>query len=265
MPSAPVAVEVRGLWTCFGKRVIHQDLDLKVQRGEILGIVGGSGSGKTTFLRELLGLMQPARGEICILGEQLGSPGAGSQRCLGRRWGVLFQQGALFSAFTVFENVAFPLREIRALDETSIRDLVMLKLNLVGLQPADACKMPSELSGGMVKRVALARALALEAELLFLDEPTSGLDPVSANDFDQLIMDLKNALGLTVVMITHDLDSLATACDRVAVLADKHFLVVDALDRVARVDHPFIREFFHGERGDRVLNCLPRPQHLKDS
>ncbi|MEK8090710.1 ABC transporter ATP-binding protein [Thermithiobacillus plumbiphilus] len=265
MSSSPVAVKVRGLWTCFGKRVIHQDLDLTVQRGEILGIVGGSGSGKTTFLRELLGLMQPARGEICILGEQLGSPGAGSQRCLGRRWGVLFQQGALFSAFTVFENVAFPLREIKALDETSIRDLVMLKLGLVGLQPSDACKMPSELSGGMIKRVALARALVMEAELLFLDEPTSGLDPVAANDFDQLIMDLKNALGLTVVMITHDLDSLATACDRVAVLADKHFLAVDTLDAVARVKHPFIREFFHGKRGDRVLNCLAHPHQQKDS
>lgn len=265
MQASPIAVEVRGLWTCFGKRVIHEDLDLTVWRGEILGIVGGSGSGKTTFLRELLGLMKPSRGEIRILGEPLSTSGAGSQRCLGRRWGVLFQQGALFSAFTVFENVAFPLREIKVLDEVTIRDLVMLKLNLVGLNPNDACKMPSELSGGMVKRVALARALALEAELLFLDEPTSGLDPVAANEFDQLITDLKNALGLTVVMITHDLDSLATSCDRVAVLADRRFLVVDTLTRVAQVDHSFIREFFHGERGDRVLNCLPQIRSQKDS
>lgn len=253
------AVEVQGLWTQFGNQVVHKDLALAVQRGEILGIVGGSGSGKTTLLRELIGLQPPSRGRICILGEDIQRLRAAEQRRLSQRWGVLFQQGALFSALSVFDNIAFPLRELRTLDEASIRDLVMLKLEMVGLRPADALKMPAELSGGMVKRVGLARALALDAELLFLDEPTSGLDPVAANAFDELIGHVRDGLGLTVVMITHDLDSLATVCDRVAVLADQRFIAVAPLAEVVQLAHPFIRDFFHGERGDRVLRAAAQP------
>ena len=246
-------IEVRDLWTQLGAQVIHRELTLDVMRGETLALVGGSGSGKTTLLRALMGLLRPMRGVIRILGEELKNQDMTQQRRMRRRWGVLFQQGALFSALNVFDNIAFPLRELRNLDSRSIRDLVMIKLHLVGLDPADTSKFPAQLSGGMTKRVALARALALDAELLFLDEPTSGLDPIAANAFDQLICTLRDELNLTVLMITHDLDSIATICDRVAVLAEGRFITVAPLPEVAALDHPFIREFFHGARGDRIL------------
>jgi phospholipid/cholesterol/gamma-HCH transport system ATP-binding protein len=254
--GAPI-VEIRKLWTVFtatGKRsVVHQDLDLTVVQGEVLSIVGGSGTGKTVLLRQILGLERPAKGEIHVLGQpaaELGQRGAAS------RIGMLFQHGALFSAFSVLENVAFPLRELRTLPAALVREAAMVKLQMVGLKPDDADKMPSDLSGGMIKRVALARALVMDPPLLLLDEPTSGLDPESSDGFVTLLRSLHRDLALTVIMVTHDLDTLFELSTRIAVLAEKKVIVVAPPKDVIAFPHPFIHDFFLGERGQRAMELL---------
>ena len=246
-------ISIRDLSTRFGEAWIHHGLDLEIARGELVSLVGGSGSGKTTLLRQMVGLLEPTRGEILIFGEPLFGGGAARERALRRRFGVLFQHGALFSAFSVFDNIAFPLRELKKFDEAMIHDLVMLKLDMVELLPRHAWLAPAELSGGMIKRVALARALALEPELLLLDEPTAGLDPDRSDSFVRLIRMLGEELGLTVVLVTHDLDTLAGLSTRVAVLAEHHILAYDTVDAIIRIDHPFIRNFFLSERSLRAL------------
>jgi phospholipid/cholesterol/gamma-HCH transport system ATP-binding protein len=251
------AVEISHLWSTFRTRgvktVIHQDLSLNIARGEFLSIVGGSGSGKTVLLRQILGLETPARGTVTVLGKpasELGHLGAAS------RVGMLFQHGALFSAFTVLENIAFVLRELHTLPSALVRDVAMVKLQMVGLDPSHAHKMPADLSGGMVKRVALARALAMDPPLLLLDEPTAGLDPDSADDFCALLRSLHQELDLTIVMVTHDLDTLFELSTRVAVVADKH-VIVDAPPReVVHFAHPFVHDFFQGGRGQRAMALL---------
>ena len=248
-------IEVRNLWTQFGRQVVHRDLSLTVYRGEIISLVGGSGSGKTVLLRQILGLERPARGEVCVFGRSLHEGDREELRELRQRWGVLFQEGALFSALSVYDNVALPLRELKTMDEGMIHDLVMMKLAMVSIEPRHAEKMPAELSGGMVKRVALARALALEPELLFLDEPTAGLDPDRSESFVQLLQGLHRELNLTVVMVTHDLDTLVALSDRVAVLAEQKIVVVGTVREVVAFDHAFIRNFFQGERGRRALEA----------
>jgi phospholipid/cholesterol/gamma-HCH transport system ATP-binding protein len=248
-------VEVRNLWTRFGRQVVHRDINLTVFRGEVLSLVGGSGSGKTVLMRQMLGLETPGRGEVCVFGRTLHEGDAAELRALRHRWGVLFQEGALFSALNVYDNVALPLRELKTLDESLVRDLVLLKLCMVNIEPRHADKMPAELSGGMVKRVALARALALEPELLFLDEPTAGLDPDRSESFVKLIQGLHAELRLTVVMITHDLETLVALSDRIAVLADQRLVAVGRIAEVAGADHPFIRNFFQGERGRRAIEA----------
>jgi phospholipid/cholesterol/gamma-HCH transport system ATP-binding protein len=249
-------IEVRGLWSQFGAQVVHRDIDLDVYCGELLSIVGGSCSGKTVLLRQMLGLERPAQGEVRVFGYSLAGDDTAELRALRNRWGVLFQEGALFSALPVYDNVALPLRELKTLDEDLIRELVTVKLEMVGIEPRHADKMPAALSGGMVKRVALARALALEPELLFLDEPTSGLDPDRSESFVRLIAGLRRELGLTVVMVTHDLDTMVSLSDRVAVLADQRLVAVGTIREVAGLDHPFIRNFFQGDRGRRALSAM---------
>ncbi|WP_295960611.1 ATP-binding cassette domain-containing protein [Rhodoferax sp.] len=255
--DADTIVAIQGLWTAFGsgksRVVIHQDLVLTVRRGEILSLVGGSGTGKTVLLRQMLGLEQPAQGQVTVLGQpaaELGRAGAAS------RVGMLFQQGALFSAFTVLENIAFPLRELKTLPEALVRDAALVKLQMVGLRPADADKMPADLSGGMVKRVALARALVMDPPLLLLDEPTAGLDPNGADEFVALLRALHQGLGLTVVMVTHDLDTIFELSTRIAVVADKRIIVCGTPKDVMAYQHPFIHDFFLGERGQRASSLL---------
>jgi len=254
--DAPL-IRIRNLWTRFGAAVIHQDLNLEVRQGEILSLVGGSGSGKTTLLRQMLGLEKPARGGVEVFGEDIHAGSGDHRRTLRNRWGMLFHHGALFSALSAFDNVALPLRELRALPEDLIRDAVLLKLSMVGIAPKDALKMPADLSGGMVKRIALARALALEPELLFLDEPTAGLDPDLSDSFVALIRGLHQQLRLTVVMVTHDLDTLFALSTRIAVLAEKRVIVAGTPQQVLAHPHPFIQQFFLGERGQRALDALP--------
>lgn len=253
---ADCIIEIEHLWTQFGNQVIHRDLNLCVRHGEVLSLVGGSGSGKTTLLRQMLGLERPARGEVRVFGQSLHDGDPEVLRQLRNRWGVLFQEGALFSALSVFDNVALSLRELKTLDEDLIRDLVMLKLEMVGIEPHHATKMPAELSGGMVKRIALARALALEPELLFLDEPTAGLDPDRSESFVTLIRELHHELNLTVVMVTHDLDTLVALSTRVAVLCEQRLVIVGTLDEVVANPDPFICNFFMGERGRRALEAV---------
>ena len=257
--SAPV-VEITNLWTKFGRTVVHQDLNLEIERGEILSIVGGSGTGKTVLLRQMLGLEHPARGCVKVFGEDINQASSDQLQQLRNHWGMLFQQGALYSALTVFDNVAQPMRELRVLPEALIHDAVLLKMNMVGLGPEHALKMPSDLSGGMIKRVALARALALEPKLLFLDEPTAGLDPDLSESFVALIQSLHRELGLTVVMVTHDLDTLFALSTRIAVLAEKHVIAIGPTREVIAVDHPFIKQFFLGDRGKRALAVLDEKQ-----
>jgi phospholipid/cholesterol/gamma-HCH transport system ATP-binding protein len=249
-------IEIRGLWTQFGDFVVHRSIDLDVRYGEILSLVGGSGSGKTTMLRQMLGLERPTRGEVRVFGTSLHGSDAVALQRLRNRWGVLFQEGALFSALSVYDNLALPLRELRTVDEEMIHDLVMVKLEMVGIEPRHATKMPADLSGGMIKRIALARALALEPELIFLDEPTAGLDPDRSESFVSLIQELHRELNLTVVMVTHDLDTLVALSDRVAVLCDQKVEIIGTLDEVVANQHPFIRNFFMGERGRRALEAV---------
>lgn len=242
-------VEVRGLRSQFGAQVVHENLDLDVYRGEILGVVGGSGSGKSVLLRTILGLRRPDAGSVKLFGENLHDLPEGRRVAVESRCGVLFQNGALFSSLTVSENVRVPLLEHTGLSLHDALRVAALKIALADLSPEVRHKYPSELSGGMRKRAALARALALDPDIVFLDEPTSGLDPIAAASFDQLIRTLRDALGLTVFMITHDLDSLHAICDRVAVLARKRVIVADSLDKVERFDDPWIRDYFQGPRG----------------
>ncbi len=250
--SAPV-IRIRDLHTRFGRTVIHRGIDLDVPAGEIVGLVGGSGSGKTTLLREIVGLLEPTSGSVELFGQPVLGADASTRRAVRRRFGMLFQQGALFSAFSVFDNIAFPLRELRTLDEDLIRALVFMKLGLVELAPEHAALMPAELSGGMIKRVALARALALEPELLVLDEPTAGLDPDLADNFVKLIRMLQRELGFTVIMVTHDLETLAGLATRVAVLAEQRIVAYGTPAEVLAVDHPFIRNFFCSEHATALM------------
>jgi phospholipid/cholesterol/gamma-HCH transport system ATP-binding protein len=247
-PGDQVIISVRGLCTQFGAQVVHENLDLDVRRGEVLGIVGGSGTGKSVLLRAIIGLVRPSAGRIQVLGQDLATLSAAARRRIERRWGVLFQDGALFTSLTVAQNIQFPLREYLGLPRHLLRELAAVKVALVGL-PGDAgAKYPAELSGGMRKRAGLARALAMDPDILFLDEPTAGLDPIGAAAFDELIGDLKRSLGLTVFMVTHDLDSLHAICDRIAVLAEKRVLVVGTMEELTRHEHPWIRSYFHGPR-----------------
>jgi phospholipid/cholesterol/gamma-HCH transport system ATP-binding protein len=241
-------IDIKGLWTVVGGNTIHRGIDLCVRPGEVLALIGESGSGKTTLLREMLGLGAPTRGSIRVFGTPLqGCPQEQLKRTR-RRWGVLFQEGALFSALSVYDNVALPLRELRALPEDVVRELVMMKLALVEIAPDSINKLPAQLSGGMVKRVALARALALDPELLFLDEPTAGLDPERSAGFVQLVRRLRQELHLTVVMVTHDVNTLIALADRVAVLADQTIIAVGPLWDVVKQPHSFIRSFFLGHQ-----------------
>jgi len=242
-------IEVRGLRNQFGEQVVHENLDLDVYRGEILGVVGGSGSGKSVLLRSIIGLNRPAAGSVKVFGQEVTQLGDRERSLIEQRCGVLFQNGALFSSLTVAENVMVPLREHHNLPLALMQRLAALKIALAGLPAEAGAKFPSELSGGMVKRAALARSLALDPEILFLDEPTAGLDPIGAAAFDQLILTLRESLGLTVFLITHDLDTLYTICDRVAVIAQKRVLIADTLDKVERFDEPWVHDYFQGPRG----------------
>jgi len=253
--TSPV-IEVIGLHTRFGDNIVHEDINLTAYRSEVLTLVGGSGSGKTTLLRQMLGLGNPSQGSVKVFGYARNDCGHDVQKSLRQRIGVLFQQGALFSALTVFDNIALPLRELRVLRECVVRDIVMLRLDMVGVQSQHAHKMPAELSGGMIKRVALARALALDPELLFLDEPTAGLDPSLSDSFVSLIKDLREELTLTIIMVTHDLDTLVAISDRVAVLADRKLIALGPIPQVITVQHPFIENFFLGVRGQNALRAL---------
>ncbi len=261
----PPVVQIRNLWTRFGRTVVHQDLNLDIYAGEILTIVGGSGTGKTVLLRQMLGLERPSKGCVRVFGKDISAAEPEDLQRMRNHWGMLFQQGALYSALTVFDNIALPMRELHALPEDVIRDAVLLKMNMVGLGPEHASKMPADLSGGMVKRAALARALALEPQLLFLDEPTAGLDPDLSDAFVSLIQTLHRELKLTVVMVTHDLDTLFALSSRIAVLAEKHVLAVGPSCDVLRVDHPFIKHFFLGPRGQRALEVLVERNAQNDS
>ena len=249
-------IEVKGLISRFGDNVIHDGLNLCVRRGEVLGVVGGSGAGKTVLLNTLIGLKVPDGGVIKIFGQDLDKAGAAKWDAIERSWGVLFQRGALFSNLTVKENVEAPMVEHTGLSAAAVSELADLKIALVGLPAHAGALKPAELSGGMIKRASLARALALDPQLLFLDEPTSGLDPISAGAFDKLIAELSASLNLTVFMITHDLDSLHAICDRVAVIADKKVVAVGTIAELERSDHPWIQEYFFGPRG-RAASAPP--------
>ncbi|HLI13987.1 MAG TPA: ATP-binding cassette domain-containing protein [Alphaproteobacteria bacterium] len=251
--TAPPVIRIRGLVTRFGRQVIHDGLDLDVRRGEVMGVVGGSGTGKSVLLRTIIGLNRPAGGRIEVLGQEPGTLSGEARRRLEERWGVLFQDGALFSSLTVTQNIEVPLKEHTDLPADLIREIAAMKLDLAGLPDDAGSKMPSELSGGMRKRAALARALALDPEILFLDEPTSGLDPIAAAGFDQLIRELQRSLRLTVFLVTHDLDSLVAICDRIAALVDKKALV-GTLDELLENPHPWVKSYFHGPRGRVALH-----------
>ncbi len=257
IPSDTPAIRVRDLVVGFGERVVLDHLSIEVRRGEILGLVGGSGSGKSVLMRTIIGLLPKRRGRIEVLGMDLDQASDEERRALERRWGVLFQYGALFSSLTALQNVQFPMREHLELSERLMREVALAKLEMVGLGARDGDKLPSELSGGMTKRVALARALALDPELVFLDEQTSGLDPISAGDFDALIRTLQQTLGLTVFMVTHDLESLDTVCDRIAALADGKVIAIGPMAEMLRAQHPWMRAYFQGKRGRMLARNTP--------
>ncbi len=244
-----LAVRVRGLTNRFGPKTVHEDLDIDMRKGEVLGVIGGSGTGKSVLLRSIVGLHTPNAGDIEVFGQTLGNLPRSERVKVERRWGVMFQDGALFSTLTVRENVMAPMIEHTKIPAPLMRELADLKIRLAGLELEAAPKKPADLSGGMRKRAALARALALDPELLFLDEPTAGLDPIGAGKFDELVRSLSNALGLTVFLVTHDLDTLAATCDRVAVLSDGKVLAIGPLNEVRENPHPWIQEYFSGPRG----------------
>lgn len=248
-PDADAIIRVRGLVTGFGSHIVHENLDLDVRRGEIIGVVGGSGTGKSVLMRAIIGLERPRAGSIEVLGQIPDALGASDARALRRRWGVLFQDGALFSSLTVAENIEVPMREFLGLPQSLMNEFARLKVRMVGLPEAASRNYPSELSGGMRKRAGLARALALDPVLLFLDEPTAGLDPIAAAGFDTLVRFLRDTLDLTVFLITHDLDTLHATCDRVAVLAEKHVLAVGTIPELRALPHPWIQDYFSGPRG----------------
>ncbi|MDR3073948.1 MAG: ABC transporter ATP-binding protein [Deltaproteobacteria bacterium] len=248
-PARVPAVSLRGVANAFGSDAVHENLDLDIYQNEILGLIGGSGAGKSVLLRSILWLRPPQAGTVSVLGVDLQTATDEDWRAIRRQWGVLFQDGALFSSLTVRENVEAPLREFASLSPALMGEIAALKIHMVGLPPRAAGLYPAELSGGMRKRAGLARALALDPALLFLDEPTAGLDPLGAADFDQLLLSLREALGLTVCMVTHDLDSIHTVCDRVAVLAEKRIYTAGPVAEVMRHPFPWIREYFNGPRG----------------
>ena len=248
-------IQVRGLKNCFGSQIVHEGLDLDVRPGEILGVVGGSGTGKSVLMRSIIGLQTPSDGEIEVLGENMIGRSEDEAKNIRRRWGILFQNGALFSTLTVAENVEVPIKEyFPYLKPPLLDEIASFKISMSGLLPDAGPKYPSELSGGMRKRAGLARALALDPELLFLDEPTAGLDPIGAAAFDELIRSLQQQLELTVFLITHDLDTLHTICDRVAVLADQKVVAVGTIAELLSLDHPWIQEYFNGPRGRAAAN-----------
>jgi phospholipid/cholesterol/gamma-HCH transport system ATP-binding protein len=242
------AIRVKDLVVGFGRQIVIDHLALEVLRGEILGLVGASGGGKTVLMRTIIGLIPRRSGEIEVMGAENGRSAIGA----AGKWGILFQQGALFSSLTVRQNIQFPLRENLELSQALMDEMATAKLEMVGLHPQDGDKFPSELSGGMTKRVALARALALDPAIVFLDEPTSGLDPIAAGDFDALIKTLQRTLGLTVFMVTHDLASLNTVCDRVAALADGKIVAIGPMREVLQSSHPWVRAYFHGKRSQML-------------
>jgi phospholipid/cholesterol/gamma-HCH transport system ATP-binding protein len=248
MAPKPV-IKVRDLVVGFGEQIVLNHLSLDVREGEILGVVGGSGAGKSVLLRTIIGLLPKRQGSIEVLGVDLDKASEAERRALEHRWGILFQQGALFSSLTIRENIQFPMRENLDISQRLMDEMTLAKLEMVGLTREDANKYPSELSGGMTKRVALARALALDPEIVFLDEPTSGLDPISAGDFDELIRTLQQTLGLTVFMVTHDLESLYNACDRIAALADGQVVAEGPIETMLECDHPWVKTYFQGKRG----------------
>jgi phospholipid/cholesterol/gamma-HCH transport system ATP-binding protein len=248
-----VVIRVRDLEVGFGDKTIMKGLDLDVYRGEILGFVGASGTGKSVLTRAILGLVPKRHGTIEVFGEDLDTLSPASRKAVERRWGVLFQHGALFSSLTVKQNVQVPMREYLELSDRLLDELAMLKIEMVGLKPDAGDKLPSDLSGGMIKRAALARALSLDPEIVFLDEPTSGLDPIGAGEFDDLIATLQQTLGLTVFMVTHDLDSLHTVCDRIAALGEGKIIAAGTIEAMLASDHPWLKAYFHGKRSRAVF------------
>ena len=255
----PIAIRVRGICNSFGDQIVHDGVDLDVRNGEILGVVGGSGTGKSVLLRSIIGLKLPDAGEVTIYGESMIGKEEDEALDIRRRWGVLFQGGALFSTLTVAENVQVPLREYYPnLDQQLLDEIAAYKVVMAGLSPDAGPKYPAELSGGMKKRAGLARALALDPMLLFLDEPTAGLDPIGAAAFDELTKSLQKTLGLTVFLITHDLDTLYAICDRIAVLADNKVIAVGTIPELLALDHPWIQEYFNGPRGRAATDAVDR-------
>ncbi len=251
-PAPQFAIRVHDLVVGFGRQIVIDHLSLDVRRGEILGLVGASGGGKTVLMRTIIGLIPRRSGEIEVMGTAIGDTQDRTTQSAASRWGILFQQGALFSSLTVRQNIQFPLRENLVLSQALMDEIATAKLEMVGLLPEDGDKFPSELSGGMTKRVALARALALDPAIVFLDEPTSGLDPIAAGEFDTLIKTLQKTLGLTVFMVTHDLASLNTVCDRVAALADGKIVAIGPMRELLQSEHPWVRAYFHGKRSQML-------------
>jgi phospholipid/cholesterol/gamma-HCH transport system ATP-binding protein len=253
-----IILSAKQIMNRFGAQTVHHDVSLEIRRGEIVGIAGGSGSGKSVLLKTMAGLHTPNKGEVRIDDRPIGSLTPAESAAI---LGVLFQEGALFSSLTVAQNIMLPLREYTALSETDQQQLAQLKLALVGLEPDTAVKYPAELSGGMTRRAAMARALAMDPLILFLDEPTSGLDPINASAFDQMILDLNRSLHVTVVMVTHDVNTLLSICDRVAVLADQQ-VILDTVPHLLKKDHPWIQEFFHGPRGEGAIYAANHTEAL---
>ena len=251
--SGENVIEVRGLRTQFGSHVVHDGLDLDLRRGEILGVVGGSGTGKSVLLRTIVGLIHPPVGEIRVFGQDVNRLSGPARRAIERRWGVMFQDGALFSALTVRENVEVPLKAVPGLSDEDRARLAELKVSMAGLPWKANADYPADLSGGMRKRAGLARALALDPEIVFLDEPTAGLDPIGADAFDRLIVQLRDAMNLSVFLVTHDLDTLHVCCDRIAVLAEKKVLTTGTMAQMWKVAHPWVHEYFHGPRARAAM------------